>query len=305
MEQVSLEDRKAGKYLFRVLPLLKPAWQRVSGSIENYLRVIWLFGGDASLCQPGDIISPSDQPLAELPAESKKVTSAKSLFAILIVVVVTTVLVKFQLTEKGQAWLEHHFQTTLGDSYLAALGHYAFELLKDALYATLSVVFLVIGARRMLDRPIKGITFMAIMRHPKNRFRQIFWCSLIVVLITQVAVMLVLLGVVLYSMPPELGMETWGLVTVIIGGILSVYLTETLRYSMLVMLDKQLTPWEAVKTSYQVTKHYWIRLVILDIIKMFILLTGLSVFVIGLAWAFPWVFNIEGNVYLAMFGGEG
>jgi len=90
-----------------------------------------------------------------------------------------------------------------------------------------------------------------------------------------------------------------GLILLIIPGI---YLAVGYCMTMPLIVDRSLSPWQAMETSRKVVTKRWFQFFGL------LLAVGLLVFVsalplgIGLIWSLPWAMNVVGVVYRRVFG---
>lgn len=89
-----------------------------------------------------------------------------------------------------------------------------------------------------------------------------------------------------------------GMLLLILPG---VYLAIATGFAMPLVVDKQLSPFQAIQLSIRVVNRYW-----LDFVKLyglFILLFALSLLTLGLAliWVAPLYYNIKGILYRDLF----
>lgn len=90
-----------------------------------------------------------------------------------------------------------------------------------------------------------------------------------------------------------------GLLLFVIPGI---YLMVAYYLSMPLVLDKGLSPWQALETSRKAVSKCWFRFVGLGIVMLLIMLVAMIPLGIGLIWALPFMVIALGMVYRNIFG---
>lgn len=90
-----------------------------------------------------------------------------------------------------------------------------------------------------------------------------------------------------------------GMILLIIPGI---YLVVAYMFATPLVVDKNLSPWEALETSRKTVTHHWFQVFGLLIVNMLIVMIAAIPLGIGLIWALPLVIVTYGILYTKMFG---
>ncbi len=93
-----------------------------------------------------------------------------------------------------------------------------------------------------------------------------------------------------------------GLCLLVLPGI---YLMVAYVLAMPLVVEKNLSPWQALEASRKAVTHRWFRFVGLYIAVMLIMLVAMIPLGIGLIWAYPMFMLIAGIVYRNIFGYAG
>jgi len=92
-----------------------------------------------------------------------------------------------------------------------------------------------------------------------------------------------------------------GFVLLIIPGI---YLMIALMMAVPLVVEKNMSPWEALMTSRKAVTHKWFAMLGLGLLSMLVIIVGAIPLGIGLIWAVPLVMLAFAMVYRDMFGVE-
>jgi hypothetical protein len=80
-----------------------------------------------------------------------------------------------------------------------------------------------------------------------------------------------------------------------------IYLMVTLSLAIPVMIDQQLNPLEAYKTSFLVVNRNFFSVLGIFLISFIAVVAGALLFLVGLVWAMPFSWNCLGNLYASLF----
>jgi len=145
-----------------------------------------------------------------------------------------------------------------------------------------------IGIFRALDKPIAASMIFYPIKQPKLMIKLLlFWLLIMLVMLP-----FVIIGMLASTLGP--------LLTLIINiplGIVGIYLMVRLRLGWGFILDKEVRPLEALKLSFNATRHNVLPLIILYVMNVAILIIGSIPFGIGLIWAIPYVLINYGVAY--------
>ncbi|PCJ33077.1 MAG: hypothetical protein COA90_01230 [Gammaproteobacteria bacterium] len=92
-----------------------------------------------------------------------------------------------------------------------------------------------------------------------------------------------------------------GLLLLIIPGI---YLLIAFSMAMLLVVEKDMGPWEALNTSRKAITHNWFSMLGFSVVSFIVMLLGFLAFFIGIVWALPLIMLAFATVYRDMFGVE-
>ncbi len=93
-----------------------------------------------------------------------------------------------------------------------------------------------------------------------------------------------------------------GLLLLVLPGI---YLMVAYALAMPLVVEKNLSPWQALEASRKAVTHRWFRFVGLSIVVMLITFVAMIPLGVGLIWAYPMMMLVAGIVYRNIFGYEG
>lgn len=98
------------------------------------------------------------------------------------------------------------------------------------------------------------------------------------------------------------------IITIIIGFILfilpGIYLTVAYAMAMMLVVEKDMGPWEALNTSRKAITKKWFNMLGFMIVAMLVVMLGALLFLVGLVWAVPLVALAFAIIYRDMFGVE-
>lgn len=272
-----LNDRIAGQFLFPVMSQVTSAWRKVHGTKWPLIKV--------------------------------SLAMALSLFLLSgVLMVVLMLLALIFLTVKASlfklGYLDQH-------SLIVTIFSYGIHLLKDLFFkgilAVLSVGHLIFVLKTMQgERPAAFSIF-----DPFSQFWRILITSAVSILIMFGVTALV--AVVFLQLPVLLTMLVSSeailkLITAVsyflafaLPGLLGLYLLATLHYAPMLAYEHDLSPWQAITTCYKISRCCWFRFII--ILVMGLLLSALlSVTIVGLLWAIPFMSLLHGVMYQHLFG---
>ena len=92
-----------------------------------------------------------------------------------------------------------------------------------------------------------------------------------------------------------------GLLLLVIPGI---YLMIAYAMAMMLVVEKDMGPWEALNTSRKAVTHKWFNMLGFMIVAMFVVMVGMIALMVGLVWAVPLVALAFAMIYRDMFGVE-
>tara|TARA_R110002124_G_scaffold48974_1_gene143999 strand:- start:532 stop:1245 length:714 start_codon:yes stop_codon:yes gene_type:complete len=82
----------------------------------------------------------------------------------------------------------------------------------------------------------------------------------------------------------------------------AIYIFITTIFAKLLIADKQLRPFLAIKTSIQMCNQYLLQLTVLFAIFLVLFLIGMLTFGIAFIWVIPLYYNVTGILYNDLFG---
>ena len=90
-----------------------------------------------------------------------------------------------------------------------------------------------------------------------------------------------------------------GFILLVIPGI---YLSIAYALALPLVVEKGLSPWQALETSRKAITKKWFSMLIISIVSMLIFLVSALPLGIGLIWTVPWLILASGVVYRNVFG---
>ena len=94
-------------------------------------------------------------------------------------------------------------------------------------------------------------------------------------------------------------MVSLGLILLIIPGM---YLVIAYMFALLLMLDKNMSPWEALETSRKAVTHHWFKIFGIGFVMGLIMVISILPLGIGLIWTLPMMYIMNGLLYQRIFG---
>jgi len=91
-----------------------------------------------------------------------------------------------------------------------------------------------------------------------------------------------------------------GLVCLIVPGI---YLAVTLSFSPLLVLDKGMWPWQAMRESWRESHAHCLHIFLIYLVAKVAFFAAAILFLVGLFWMLPFVFVLYGVLYRRLFDG--
>ncbi len=96
-------------------------------------------------------------------------------------------------------------------------------------------------------------------------------------------------------------MITLGYILLILPGI---YLSFAYMFSLPLMIEKDMTAWQALETSRKAVTRIWFRATGFFLLVMLLVILGMIPLTIPLIWIVPWVSLAYALVYFKLFGAE-
>lgn len=161
-----------------------------------------------------------------------------------------------------------------GDSFTSGIPSMLLSLILGALVYSLAVGLFVLAINRAADRPVK----------PGDVFK--YFPKTLPIFVTYLLMMLLtLLGFCLLILP-------------------GIYLSIAYLFALPLLVDKNLSPWEALEASRKAVHHQWLR--VFGLVLMAGVLSLLSILLLGipLIWLLPASAVAMGKLYIVMFGLE-
>jgi uncharacterized membrane protein len=90
-----------------------------------------------------------------------------------------------------------------------------------------------------------------------------------------------------------------GFLLLVIPGI---YLAVATFFALQLVADRQLGPWQAIKTSIKATTHNWFPIFLILLALSLIMAVSCIPLGIGLIWTLPLLFIAKGILYRNIFG---
>lgn len=84
-----------------------------------------------------------------------------------------------------------------------------------------------------------------------------------------------------------------------------IYLSIAYYMAMPLVIEKNLSPWQALEASRKAITHHWFRIFGLGIVLMLIFMLSMLPLGIGMIWTMPMLMIAYGIIYRNMFGYEG
>lgn len=94
-------------------------------------------------------------------------------------------------------------------------------------------------------------------------------------------------------------MASLGFLLLIIPGM---YLIIAYMFALLLMLDKNMGPWEALETSRKAVTHHWFKIFGIVLVMSVIMMISILPLGIGLIWTLPMMYIMNGLLYQRIFG---
>lgn len=90
-----------------------------------------------------------------------------------------------------------------------------------------------------------------------------------------------------------------GFILLVIPGI---YLSVAYMFALLLVLDKDMTTWEALETSRKAITHHWFKMLFVVLAMSLIMIVSALPLGIGLFWTMPMFYILTGLLYKRIFG---
>jgi uncharacterized membrane protein len=81
-----------------------------------------------------------------------------------------------------------------------------------------------------------------------------------------------------------------------------IYLGLATGFSMMLYVEKQLPPSQAIMQSIRVFNRYWIQLSLFYMAAFVLFIIGMFTFGLAYIWIIPFYFNFKGILYRELFG---
>ena len=83
-----------------------------------------------------------------------------------------------------------------------------------------------------------------------------------------------------------------------------VYLSIAYLLAIPLLIEKNLSPWQAMEASRKAITHHWFKVFLTYVIMLSIYILSIIPFCIGLIWSLPMMANVTGILFRIMFGVE-
>lgn len=154
------------------------------------------------------------------------------------------------------------------------------------------------GVRRALDQAISARMVFYPITHFMLLLKLIgFWLLFGLVILVPIAVTVFALSFATYSQFAFTPAVLLAIATAMVTGGIALFLMVRIRMGWGFILDKEVSAWQAMKLSYQVTRHNFWRLAGLYLLNCAIVAISAIPLGIGLIWTIPYVQVNYGVVY--------
>lgn len=162
-----------------------------------------------------------------------------------------------------------------GDAPRPLSEQFALDLLVTVITAPLICAAMLMGIYQSIGRAPKLADLLDVF----SKFAQLALTALLIAIVVQ-------MGLLLFILP-------------------GLYLAIATGFAMPLLVEKDLSPIDAIRQSVLVVNRHWLAFIKLYL--LFILLFALSMFTFGIAliWVLPWYFNVKGILYRDLFGVTG
>lgn len=182
--------------------------------------------------------------------------------------------------------------------YLAVISFEMFVLLPMRFGA------LLIPLRRSVDKCVSPLfIFKFIHWHYIKRF---IWLEVLLMIMVVIPGTLSIFAFCLHSLfPASLAIKITSITLGTLFAVLTLYLVVAYLFAGQIIIDRDATAWQSLKISRKAITKRWFSVFFTLIWTVIVLFIGTLLFVIGLIWAIPYIFNIVSVLYRDMVGVEG
>ncbi|TAK77166.1 MAG: hypothetical protein EPO11_03025 [Gammaproteobacteria bacterium] len=183
----------------------------------------------------------------------------------------------------------------IAKSLLPPLG-FAIVIIGQLIIFLLQIGLLYMGIQRAAGSPISyRLMFRTFDMNLASRIITYYILQMLILILP--AILIFLAALLSHAYPDIPGMSILVAAFYVVGGAGFLYLSIRMMMGMAFVLDKAANPWEAVKSSFQITRgNFWSLLFLL--IAQFIIFTISAIpFGIGLIWTLPFIFVLYGTIY--------
>lgn len=182
--------------------------------------------------------------------------------------------------------------------YLAAICFEMFVLLPMRFGA------LLIPLRRSVDKCVSPLFIFKFFHwHYIIKF---IWLELLISILIGIPGMLSILAFSIHCFyPVNVAIKIAGVVVGTLFAVLALYLAVAYLFSGQIIVDRDATAWQSLEMSRKAISKRWFSVFFTLIWLGIVMFIGAALFIIGLIWAIPYIFNVVSILYRDMIGIEG
>ena len=163
---------------------------------------------------------------------------------------------------------------------------------------------LLISLRRSVDKSVSPLFIFKFFHwHYIIRF---IWLEFLLMLIIGIpGVLSILAFSVPCFYPASLAIKIAGIIVGTLFAALTLYLSVAYLFAGQIIIDRDTTAWQSLKISRKAINKRWFGVFFSLIWIGFVMFVSVSLFLIGLIWTIPYIFNVVAILYRDMVGIEG
>lgn len=163
---------------------------------------------------------------------------------------------------------------------------------------------LLIALRRSVDKYVSPLfVFKFFHWHYIKKF---IWLEVLLMIMVGIPGILSITAFCIHSLfPNSMMIKVTALILGILFAALTLYLAVAYLFSGQIIIDRDMTAWRAMEMSRKAVSKKWFCIFFSLIWLNIVFFIGTALFLIGLIWAVPYIFNVVAIFYRDMIGIEG
>lgn len=163
---------------------------------------------------------------------------------------------------------------------------------------------LLIPIRRAIDKHVSPLFIFKFFHW--HYIMKFIWLECLLMLIVGIPGTLAVLTYCLKSLyPMSMAIQITGIILCVLFSALTLYLAIAYLFAGQIIIDRDVTAWQAMKISRKTVTKRWFGVFFTLIWLGVTLFVSAALLMIGLIWTVPYVFNVVGVLYRDMVGIEG